>query len=121
MANQELIKQIANEFGWTQEDVKRAIGASQDTVTTRNEVIVCLLRYAGPDLKKRNYELGAQKRVNNQQKEMVKSLVEQLTSVQNFYPTKLVPTLKATLDEQAAYIVDLLKGTSKGDKGGKNG
>ena len=98
-----------------------AIDASQDTVTTRDEVIVCLLRYAGPDLKRRNYELGAQKRVSNDQKAMVKSLVEQLTNVQNFYAAQIVPALKATIDGQAAYIADLLKQASGRSQGGRNG
>lgn len=121
MADKRLIEQVASEFGWTQADIKKAINASQDTVTTRDEVIVCLLRFAGPSLKSRNYELGAQKRVSNQQKEMVRSLVEQLTNVQNFYATQVVPTLKATIDAQAVYISDLLKQASGRNQGGGNG
>lgn len=121
MADKQLIKQVADEFGWTQADVQRAINAFQDAVTTRDEIILCMLRYAGPDLKRRNFELGAQKRVNNQQKEMVRSLVEQLTSVQNFYAAQVVPTLKATIDAQAAYIADLLKQASGKNQGGGNG
>ena len=120
MASKELIKQLADEFGWTQADVKRAIDASQDDVTTRDEAILCMIRYAGPDLKKRNYELGAQKRVSNQQKEMMRSLVEQLTNVQSFYAAQVVPTLKATIEAQAAYIADLLKQVSRKNQGGKN-
>jgi hypothetical protein len=58
MADKQLIKQCADQFGWTQADVKRAIEASQDLVSTRDEVILCMLRYAGPDLKRRNYEQG---------------------------------------------------------------
>lgn len=80
-----------------------------------------MLRYAGPDLKRRNYELSAQKRVSNQQKEMVRSLIEQLTNVQNFYVAQLVPTLKATITEQAAYIADLLKQVAGRNQGGRNG
>jgi hypothetical protein len=121
MADKQLIKQVADEFGWTQVDVQRAISASQDTVTKRDEIVLCMLRYAGPDLKKRNFELGAQKRVNNQQKDMVRSLVEQLTSVQNFYAAQVVSTLKATIDAQAAYIADLLKQASGKNQGGGNG
>lgn len=121
MASQQLIKQLADEFKWSQADIERAINASQDTVTTRDEVILCMLRYAGPDLKRRNYELGAQKRVSSQQKATIKDLVEQLTNVQNFYATQLVPTLRATIDAQAEYIKELLKqafGKKKGDGNG---
>ncbi|NJL40598.1 MAG: hypothetical protein HC840_09485 [Leptolyngbyaceae cyanobacterium RM2_2_4] len=121
MAAKHLIKQVADEFGWTQADVQRAVDASQDLVTTRDEVILCMLRYAGPDLKMRNYELGAQKRISSQQREMVKSLIEQLTNVQNFYAAQVVPTLKATIDAQAAYIKDLLKQASGKNQGGGNG
>lgn len=121
MAEKQLIKQMASEFGWTQADVQRAINASQDVVTTRDEVILCMIRYAGPGLKKRNYELGAQKKVSNQQKETIKSLFEQLTKVQNFYAAQIVPTLKATIDAQAAYIADLLKQASGRNEGGGNG
>lgn len=39
MASNVLIKQVAYEFGWSQADVKRAIDASQDEVTTKDEVI----------------------------------------------------------------------------------
>jgi DNA-binding XRE family transcriptional regulator len=35
MADKNLIKQVANEFKWTQADLNRAIAASQD-VTTRD-------------------------------------------------------------------------------------
>jgi len=121
MADKQLIKTVATEFGWTQADVQRAIDASQDVVTTRDEIILCMLRYAGPDLKRRNYEIGAQKRVSNDQKAMVKSLVEQLTNVQNFYAGQVVPTLKATIEAQAAYIADLLKEVSARDQGDGNG
>lgn len=121
MASTTLIKQVANEFGWTQADIKHAIEASQDEVTTRDEIIACMIRYAGPALLQRNRELGAQKRVSNQQKEMIASLVDQLTSVQSFYATQVVPTLKATIDEQATYIADLLKQVSGKNQGGSNG
>ncbi|NJN23037.1 MAG: hypothetical protein HC812_20010 [Leptolyngbya sp. RL_3_1] len=118
MANNALIKQVAADFSWSQADIKRAIDASQDEVTSRDEIIACMIRYAGPALLKRNRELGAQKRVSSQQKEMISSLVEQLTNVQSFYATQLVPTLKATIDEQATYIADLLKQVSRQSKGG---
>lgn len=121
MASNSLIKQVAIEFGWSQADVRRAIDASQDEVTTRDEVILCMIRYSGPTLLKRNRELGQQKRVSSQQKEMIISLVEQLTTVQNFYATQVVPTLKATIDAQAAYIADLLKQVSGKNQGGSNG
>jgi hypothetical protein len=80
-----------------------------------------MLRYAGPDLKQRNYELGAQKRVNNDQKEMVKCLIEQLTNAQDFYVAKLVPQFKATISAQAAYIADLLQQASRENQGDGNG
>ncbi|ALF55143.1 hypothetical protein ACX27_23680 [Nostoc piscinale CENA21] len=121
MADKQLIKQLADEFGWTQADVKRAIEASQDNVTTRDEAILCMIRYAGSDLKKRNYELAAQKRVNVSQKEMIQGLIEQLTNIQDFYAAKLVPTLRATIIEQAAYIADLLNQVSGKNQGGSNG
>jgi hypothetical protein len=121
MTDKQLIKQLASEFGWTQADIKRAIDASQDTVTTRDEVLVCMLRYAGPDLKKRNDERAAQKRVNARQKDTIKGLIEQVSAIQDFYAAKLVPTLKATMNEQAAYIADLLKQVAGKKQGGNNG
>ncbi|MFQ3629298.1 MAG: hypothetical protein SNJ81_17195 [Cyanobacteriota bacterium] len=121
MADKQLIKQLSDEFGWTQADIKRAIETSKDAVITRDEVLLCMLRYAGPDLKKRNDERAAQKRVNARQKEMIKSLIEQITAIQDFYAAKLVPTLKATMNEQAAYISDLLKQVSGQNQGGSNG
>lgn len=121
MATDSLIKQVANEFGWSQADIRRAIDASQDEVSNRDEVILCMIRYAGPALLKRNRELGQQKNVSNQQKEIIGSLVEQLTNVQNFYAAQVVPTLKATIDAQAAYIADLLRQVSGKNQGGSNG
>jgi hypothetical protein len=78
------------------------------------------MRYAGQDLKKRNYDVGAQKRINNQQKQQISGLVEQLTKIQNFYANQLVPSLRSTIQEQANYISDLLKQFGQ-DQGGKNG
>jgi hypothetical protein len=121
MASPALIKQVASEFDWTQADVERAIKASEDGVTTRDGIIACMIRYAGPALLQRNHVLGAQKRVNNQQKEVIASLIEQLTSVQNFYATRMVPALKATMHEQAAQIAELLKQGSGKNQGGSNG
>ncbi len=119
-SKEELIKQLANEFNWTQADIRRALDASQQIVNTREEAILCMIRYAGPDLKKRNYEVGSQKRINNQQKQQISSIVEQLTKIHNFYANQLVPTLKATIQEQSNYISDLLKQFGQ-DQGGKNG
>ena len=121
MADKQLIKQLADEFGWTQADLRRAIEASQDTVTSRDAVILCMVRYAGSDLKKRNNERAAQKRVNTQQKETIKGLIDQVTGIQEFYAAKLLPTLKATMNEQAAYITELLKQVSEKNQGGNNG
>ncbi|ODG98867.1 hypothetical protein A4S05_07060 [Nostoc sp. KVJ20] len=121
MANDSLIKQVANEFGWSQADVRRAIDASQDEVINKDEVILCVIRYAGPALLKRNRELGQQKKISNQQKEMIASLVEQLTNIQNFYAAQVVPALKATIDAQATYITDLLRQVSGKNQGGSNG
>ena len=119
-SKEELIKQLANEFNWTQADMRRALDASQENVNTREEAILCMMRYAGQDLKKRNYEVGAQKRINNQQKQQISGLVEQLTKIQNFYANQLVPSLRSTIQEQANYISDLLKQLGQ-DQGGKNG
>ena len=112
MANRELIRQVAHEFDWTQIDVQRAIEASQDQVTTRDEIIVCIIRYAGPELLQRNRQLGAQKRVSKQQKETIADLIDKLTSVHSFYATQMVPKLKATINAQASYISDLLQQVS---------
>lgn len=121
MASNVLIKQVAYEFGWSQADVKRAIDASQDEVTTKDEVIQCMVRYAGPTLLDRIRVIGNVKRVSNQQKETIRNLVEQLTNVQGFYAAQLVPTLKATIDAQATYIADLLRQVSGKNQGGSNG
>lgn len=46
-SKEELIKQLANEFNWTQADMRRALDASQENVNTREEAILCMMRYAG--------------------------------------------------------------------------
>jgi hypothetical protein len=121
MASNSLIKQVAEEYGWSQADIKRAIENSQGTITTKEEIIVCMIRYAGPALLKRNRELGQQKRVSNQQKETIRSLVEHLTKVQDFYAIEFIPLLRATIDTQAQYIKDLLKQVSEKNRGDSNG
>jgi hypothetical protein len=121
MADRELVTQIANEFGWTQAAMKLALENSRDEVTTREEVILCMLRYAGPTLKRNNYERGALKRATDHQKKMLAGLIQQLTDVQDFYASKLVPSLRATINEQAAYINDVLKNASRNSQGGDNG
>jgi hypothetical protein len=115
MTDKQLIRQIATQLGWTQADVQRAINASKDPVITEEEVLLCMLRYAGPDLKRRNYELGAQKRVSNQQKEMIRSLVEQLTTVQSFYVSQF-STFRTMIDTYAEYVADLLKQQASDNK-----
>lgn len=121
MADKQLIKQLAIELRWSQADIKRAIDASQDPVTTREEAILCVLRYAGPELRRRNYEIGATGRVNKQQKEIIKSLIDQLTNIRDFYATQLIPSLRSTIDAQAEYIVELLREASGENQGGRNG
>ncbi|BAZ21870.1 hypothetical protein NIES4073_27480 [Kalymmatonema gypsitolerans NIES-4073] len=109
MANkQELIKQVATEIKWSQADVERALDAYGDAVT-KEEVYACCLRYAGPQLKSRNYQLGAMQRVKSQQNKTIEDLVEKLTNFQNFYQNQLVPNLKTTIEAQATYIKELLK------------
>ena len=121
MATKELIKQVAAEFKWEQINIRRAIAASQGEVTTREEIILCMLRFAGPELEKRNDERAAQKRVNTRQKNIIKGLIGQLTDVQEFYAAQLVPALRATINDQAVYIADLLRQVSGKSQGGKNG
>lgn len=109
MANkQQLINEVAREIGWSQTDVERALDEF-GYASTKEEIYACCLRFAGPELRKRNYQLGALKRVSNNHKETIKNLVEELTSVQDFYGNKFVPTLKATINAQKTYIKDLLK------------
>lgn len=117
-SKQELIKQVAAEINWTQADVKRAIEDYGD-VSTKEEVMACCLHYAGPELKKRNYQIGAMKTVNARQKSTIESLVQQLTSVQDFYQNELVPNLKATINAQSERIVELLQNVYSAIGGGK--
>ncbi|MGI0497167.1 hypothetical protein [Limnospira platensis] len=107
----ELIKQVAEKISWTQADVKRAVNG--DDVKKEEDVIACCLRYAGPELKKRNYQIGAIKRVTSQQKSMIESLIEQINDVKTLYSKDLVPNLRQTINEQANQIVDLLKDVGK--------
>ncbi|MEA5620179.1 hypothetical protein VB711_20355 [Cronbergia sp. UHCC 0137] len=80
-----------------------------------------MLRFSGPELEKRNDERAAQKRVNTRQKNVINGLIKQLTDTQEFYAAQLIPTMRATINEQAAYISDLLKQVSGRNQGGKNG
>lgn len=114
----DLIKEVAQEIQWTQKDVQRAIDSYGD-VKTKEEIIACCLRYAGPELKRKSYELGSQKRINQQNKNLIKNLTEQLLEVNNFYQNQLVPTLKATIQAQQNNIEDLLKQMPWANKGGK--
>ena len=107
-SKQQLIKEVAQELGWTQADVKRAVDEYGD-VSTKEEVYACLLHYAGPRMKELIYKLGAQKGVNTKQKQLVEELVNQLTSVTDFYCNQIVPVFKQQILEQAAYIKDILK------------
>ncbi|MFO7145300.1 hypothetical protein B9T16_29705, partial [Arthrospira sp. PCC 8006] len=66
-----------------------------------------------PELKKRNYQIGAIKRVTSQQKSMIESLIEQINDVKTLYSKDLVPNLRQTINEQANQIVDLLKDVGK--------
>ncbi len=115
VSKQQLFKEVSNELGWTQADVQRAVGEYGD-VSTKEEVYACCMRYAGPELKKRNYERAAQKRINTQSKETINNLVDQLTSITFFYQNQLVPTLRATIAEQAGNIKELLRGRKSGSE-----
>jgi len=112
-----LIKKVAEKFDWSIADVKRAVEDYGD-FSTEEEVIACCLRYSGIELKRRNYQIAAQKRVNSRQKVQIEKLVNQLISIQDFYQNQLVPNLKATIEAQAEYIAELLKKmpwTSRGE------
>jgi len=111
-SKQELIKQVAQRIGWSQADVKRAVEDYGD-VETEEDVMACCLHYAGPELKKRNYQIGAMKRVDKQQKSMIESLVNDLTDQKNFYQNELIPNLRETINEQANRIAELLKDVGK--------
>lgn len=120
MANKtELIKEVAQEIQWTQADVVRAVEC-YDEVTTKEEIIACCLHYAGSELKKRSYQLGAQKRVNNQQKIIITNLIDQITKIDLFYKDELIPNLKSTISAQAERIEELLKQVPWANNGGKN-
>ena len=112
----ELIKEVAKEIKWTQADVIRAVEC-YDEVTTKEEIMACCLHYAGSELKKRNYELGAQKRVSKQQKAMILDLIDQVTKIDAFYKDQIVPNLKATISSQAERIEELLKQMPWANKG----
>jgi hypothetical protein len=107
-SKQQLIKEVAVELGWTQADIERAL-SEYGNVSTKEEVFACCVRYAGPALKRFNYQVGALKKASDKQKGIIAELVEKLTNVEYFYQSELVPTLKATIKEQANYIKDLLK------------
>lgn len=113
-SKQDLIKQVAAEIKWTQADVKRAVEDSGD-VSTKESVINCCLRYAGPELKKRNYQIGAMKRVDNQQKSMIESLIKQINDIKDSYNT-VVPQLRETINEQAEQLLKKMPWASGGDK-----
>ncbi len=107
----ELIKQVAEKISWTKADVERAVNG--DGVKKEEDVIACCLLYSGRELKKRNYQIGAMKRVTSQQKSMIESLIEQINDVKTLYSNDLVPSLRKTINEQANQIVDLLKDVGK--------
>lgn len=109
MASNKLIQQIAVETGWSQADIKRAIQASDGEVGTREELVMCLLRYAGPVLLERNRALAAQRRVNQKQQEKIEDLVNQVKKIQRFYAEDMVPELRVMIREQAEYILALLE------------
>ena len=115
-SKQQLIKEVATEIRWTQADVQRALD-QYGNVSTKEEIYSCCLRFAGPELKKRKYEIGALKKVSNSHKDTINMLVEQLTSVEDFFQNELVPTLRATIDAQAIYIQDILKQMPWASKG----
>jgi hypothetical protein len=49
-SKQLLIQEVAQEINWSQADVKRALDEYGD-VHTKEEVLACCLRFAGPELK----------------------------------------------------------------------
>lgn len=107
-SKQQLIKEVAGEIGWSIAEIEKALAEYGD-VSAKEEVFACCLRYAGPTLKKHNYQVAALKNANNKHKDTIEKLVKKLIDVQSFYQNALVPTLKATIEEQANYIKDLLK------------
>ncbi|CDM98163.1 hypothetical protein H4N54_25705 [Limnospira fusiformis KN01] len=111
-SKQELIEKVAQRISWSQADVKRAVD-DYGNVETEEDVIACCLHYAGPELKKRNYQIGSMKRVDKQQKSTIESLVNQLEEEKNFYQNELIPNLRQTINEQAKRIADLLKDVGK--------
>jgi dsDNA-specific endonuclease/ATPase MutS2 len=119
MANkQELIKEVAQNFGWSQADVKRALEEYGD-FETKEEIMACCLHYSGSELKKRNYSLGALKRANDKQKQAIKELIDKVTAIPNFYQNEVIPNLRGVIDAQAERITELLKQmpwASGGDK-----
>ncbi|EKD08911.1 MAG: hypothetical protein P5702_00530 [Limnospira sp. PMC 1291.21] len=111
-SKQELIKQVAQRISWSQADVKRAL-EGYGNVETEEDVIACCLHYAGPELKKRNSQIGSMKRVDKQQKSTIESLIKQINKVEEFYKNDMVPNLRQTIDAQAERIADLLKDVGK--------
>lgn len=107
-----LIKQVAEKISWSQADVNRAVD-DYGNVETEEDVMACCLSYAGLELKKRNYQIGAMKRVTSKQKSMIESLIQQINDVTTFYSNDLVPNLRQTINEQANQIVGLLKDVGK--------
>ncbi|MBO1066248.1 MULTISPECIES: hypothetical protein [Nostocales] len=107
-SKEQLIKEVAQEIKWTQADVKRALDEYGD-VHTKEDILACCLRFAGPELKKRNYQIGSLKKVSKNDQEIIKQLTEQLINTQNFFQNQMVPTLKATITAQAERIEELLK------------
>ncbi|MFM7367458.1 MAG: hypothetical protein ACKO2Z_06595, partial [Sphaerospermopsis kisseleviana] len=68
-SKQQLIKEVAEKFGWTQADVKRAVDEYGE-VKTKEDVIACCLHFAGPELKKRKFALEAAKKTNKKNLEI---------------------------------------------------
>lgn len=111
-SKQQLIKEVAGEIGWTQADVKRAVDAYGE-VSSKEDVLACLIHFAGPELKELRSKLGAQKGLNTKHKQIIDNLLDQLSSVKDFYANKMVPTLRATIAEQANLIKELLQKSSE--------
>ncbi len=109
MVEKALIKSISQEFKWSQADVLRAIESSQDEVSSYEEIVACMIHYAGPTLLERNRRLGAQKATGTKQKKLIEDLVSQLVETKELYLNQFAPKSRAVIREQAEYIRKLLQ------------
>ncbi len=57
----DLIKEVAQDLGYSQEDIKRAIQHFGGKASTKAEIHSCLLRWSGYELEYRNRQIGGYK------------------------------------------------------------